>query len=250
VRRLEPTLSLYRRILGTYRGWARTLLPLAVVVFVPIGLIHAVPVHTDVNAIDLDGGIKVFLLATAVMALAATGLIGEVFYAGAVSIALTHPHGGEQPSLREVARMISYRRLIAIDLIFVVVVAAGLALFIVPGLLAFIYLGLAAPVIEIERRTVRESLRRSFDLVRGHFWLVATVLIPIEVGGDAISFVAAEVAHDILGGSFFAAWAADTLSNLAVTPFYAVAVVLLTVDLIADRDGERPRINPTPVPST
>lgn len=250
MRRLKPTLSLYRRILVTYRGWARSLLPLAVVVFVPIGLVHAIPVHTDINAIDFDGGIKIFLLATAVMALAATGLIGEVFYAGAVSIALTHPDRGEPPSLREVARMISYRRLIAIDLIFVVVVAVGLALFLVPGLLAFIYLGLAAPVIEIERRTVRESLRRSFDLVRGHFWLVVAVLIPIEIGGDAISFAAAEVAHDVFGESFFAAWAADTLSNLAVTPFYAVAVVLLTLDLIADRDGARPRLNPTPAPST
>ena len=184
------------------------------------------------------------------MALAATGLIGEVFYAGAVSISLTHPHDGEPPSLREVARMISYRRLIAIDLLFVVLVAVGLALFLVPGLLAFIYLGLVAPVIEIEGRTVRGSLKRSFELVRGHFWPVAAVLIPIEVGGDAISFFAAELAHGLLGGSLFAAWAADTISNVAVTPFYAVAVVLLTVDLIADRDGTRRRLNPESLPAS
>ena len=245
MRRTGPTLSLYARILRTYRRSAGSLLALAVVVFVPIGLIHAIPVHTDVSAIDLDSGVEILLLASAVMALASAGLIGEVFYAGAVSIALTHRAGGEPPGLREVARMISYRRLIAIDLLYVVAVVAGLALFVVPGLLVFLYLGLAAPVIEIEGRTVAGSVRRSFELVRGHFWLVAAVLVPLEVGGDAISFVAAEAAHEVLSGSFLAAWAADTVSNLAVTPFYAVAVVLLTVDLIAEHDGDRRPLEPT-----
>jgi hypothetical protein len=247
MRRLRPTLSLYARILRTYRQWARILVPLAVLVFVPIGLVHAVPVHTDASAIDLGEGLKVFLLVTAVMALAATGLIGEVFYAGAVSIALTHPVGEQPPSLRDVARKIKYGRLIAIDLVFVVLVAAGLALFFVPGVLAFVYLGLAAPVIEIERRGVGASLRRSYELVRGRFWLVAAVLIPIEVGSDAISYFAANVAHDLLTGSLLAAWAADAISNVAVTPFYAVAVVLLTVDLIAAHDGGRPSLNAPPV---
>ena len=246
MRRLRPTLALYARIARTYREWAGTLVPLAVIVFVPIGLIHAVPVHTEISTVDLGGGIKVFLVATAVMALAATGLIGEVFYAGAVSIALTHRPEGEPPSLREVARMVSYVRLIAIDLLFVAVGAVGLALFFVPGLLAFVYLGLAAPAVEIERRTVRGGLRRSFELVRGRFWLVAAILIPIEVGSDAISILIANLAHDLFEGSFIAAWFADAAANIAVTPFYAVAAVLLTIDLIADQDGERPHLNPVP----
>jgi hypothetical protein len=244
--RLRPALALYARIGRTHREWARTLIPLALIVFVPVGLVHAVPVHADVTSIDLDGGIKIFLLATAVMALAATGLIGEVFYAGAVSIALTHRHEGDPPSLREVARMVSYGRLIAIDLIFVVVVAAGLALFLAPGILAFVYLGLAAPVVEIERRTVRDGLRRSYELVRGRFWLVAAILIPIEVVSDLISILATHLAHDLFEGSLFAGWAADTISNVAVTPFYAIAAVLLTLDLIAAHEGDRRELNPVP----
>ncbi len=243
---LGPTLSLYARIASTYRSWARTLVPLAVIVFVPIGLIHAIPVHADVTSFDLDSGIKVFLLVTAVMALATTGLLGEVFYAGAASIALTHPHEGRAPSLREVARMISYRRLIAVDLIFVLLVAAGLALFFVPGVLAFVYLGLAAPVAEIEGRTARESLRRSASLVRGRFWAVAAILIPIEILSDVLTHLATLLAHDLLGESLLAAWLTDAGANILVTPFYAVAAVLLTVDLIGERDGERPGFNPAP----
>ncbi len=55
-----------------------------------------------------------------------------------------------------------------------------------PGILAFVYLGLAAPVVEIEHRGVRAALARSVRLVRGHFWLVLAVLLPIEIASDAI----------------------------------------------------------------
>ena len=55
--------------------------------------------------------------------------------------------------------MINYRRLIAVDLIYGVLVAVGLAAFVLPGLLLYVYLGLAAPVVEIEHRGVRAALR-------------------------------------------------------------------------------------------
>jgi hypothetical protein len=235
--------ALYLRIVRTYFNWARTLLPLAVVVFVPLGLIHAGPVHYDATHLDLSGAIDVFVLVLAIVVLGATGLVGEVFYAGAVSIALTHPHDGEPPSLREVARMISYRRLIAVDLLYVLLVAAGLAVLVLPGIVLYVYLGLAAPVAEIERRGVRDSFTRSFHLVRGHFWIVAAILVPFELAGDAITNGAVHAAHLLLGDTLFAEWLADTSTNVLFTPFYAVAAVLLTLELIEDRDGAAPRLH-------
>jgi hypothetical protein len=241
--KLRDVPGLYLRVVRTYFNWAGALLPLALIVFVPLGLIHAVPVHYDTTNIDLTGAIDVFVLALAVALLGATGLIGEVFYAGAVSIALTHPHDGEPPSLREVARMINYRRLIAVDLIYVMLVAAGLAAFLLPGLVLYVYLGLAAPVVEIERRGVRAGFARSFDLVRGHFWIAAAVLIPFEIAGDAVTNAAIHLAHVLLGDTLIAEWLADTSTNVLFTPFYAVAAVLLTLELIEDRDGAAPRLH-------
>ena len=238
--------ALYVRIVRTYFNWAGSLLPLAVFVFVPLGLIHAVPVHFDATHLDLKGAIDVFVLVLAIVALGATGLIGEVFYAGAVAIALTHPHDGEPPSLREVARMINYKRLIAVDLLYVLLVAAGLAAFFLPGIALYVYLGLAAPVVEIERRGVRAAFARSFHLVRGHFWIVAAILLPLEVAGDAITNAAIHLAHVLLGDTLFAEWLADTSTNVLFTPFYAVAAVLLTLDLIQDRDGSAPRLHSEP----
>lgn len=239
-------LSVYRRIVRTYFAWAGTLLPLALFVFVPLGLIHAIPVHVEATSLDLDSGIQIAGAVLALALLATTGLLGEIFYTGAVAIALTHPHDGEPPSLREVARTIDYRALIAVDLIFGVSVALGFVAFVVPGILLFVYLGLAAPVVEIEHRGVRAALARSYRLVRGHFWLVLAVLVPIEIASDAVTGVATHMGHNLLGDSLVAKWLTDTATNILLTPFYAVAAVLLAIDLIAARDGTTPRLHSTP----
>jgi hypothetical protein len=238
--------ALYIRIWRTYFAWAGTLLPLAIAVFVPLGLIHAIPVHVEATDLSLGSDIKIAAAALALLLLTATGLLGEVFYTGAVAIALTHPHDGTPPSLREIARTVKYGRLIAVDLIFGVLVAVGLVAFVVPGIIAFVYLGLAAPVVEIEHRGIRAALARSLRLVRGHFWLVLAVLVPIEIGSDAVTGVATGLAHGLLGDSLIAEWLTDTASNVVLTPFYAVAAVLLTIDLIAKEDGTAPALHSAP----
>lgn len=239
-------LSLYARIWRTYFAWAGTLLPLACFVFIPLGLIHAIPVHVDATELNLGSGLEIAGAALAVLLLVTTGLLGEIFYTGAVAIALTHPHEGTPPGLREVAGMIRYPTLIAVDLIFGVLVAVGFLAFVLPGLLLFVYLGLAAPVVEIERRGVRAALGRSFELVRGHFWLVLAVLVPIEMLSDGLTNLATAGTHALWGDSLAAEWLTDTATNIVLTPFYAVAAVLLTLDLIADKEGAGPRLHSTP----
>jgi hypothetical protein len=239
-------LSLYARIWRTYFAWAGTLLPLACFVFVPLGLVHAIPVHVEATSLNIDSGLEIFGAVLAVLLLVTTGLLGEIFYTGAVAIALTHPREGEQPSLREVAGTIRYGTLIAVDLIFGVLVAFGVLAFVLPGILVFVYLGLAAPIVEIEHRGVGDAIARSLSLVRGHFWLVLAVLVPIEIVSDGLTDLATAGAHALLGDSLVAEWLVDTATNVVLTPFYAVAAVLLTLDLIADRDGTGPRLRASP----
>jgi hypothetical protein len=237
VSRRAQVISLYARIGRTYLRWAPSLLALAVVVFVPLGLVHALTVHAEIGSFGFGAGLRLLALIGATLALAATGLVGEVFYTGAVAISLTHPRDGRPPSLRQIAGMVDYGPLIAIDLIYGALVAIGLVAFFIPGVLAFVWLGLAAPVVEIEHRGIRAALRRSIRLVRGRALVVAFVLIPIEVLGDALTALLTGLAHDAFGGSLVAEWGADVLTNIAFTPFYAVAAVLLTVDLIREKGG-------------
>lgn len=238
--------SVYARIGRTYLSWSPTLIALAVLVFLPLGLLDAIHTTADFDRVDVDTVLALAALLGLIGAVTATSLLGEVFYSGAVAISLVRTPPGREPTLREIAGRISYGRLIAVDLIYVFLVVLGLFLFVVPGVLAFVMLGLAGPVIEIEERGVRAALRRSFELVRGHFWLVFWVLAPIEILGDAAGEWIGHLVHGLLGDGFLGAWLGESAASVVLSPLFAVAAVLLTVDLIAAHDGRGPRVRPSP----
>jgi hypothetical protein len=242
-RRLAVT---YAGIWRTYRGWMPSMLILAALVFLPLGLLDALSLQVDVDSLDLTSGIEVAALMLAVGAVTMTGLLGEIFFSGAIAISLTHA-GEHPPRLREIASRIKYGRLVVVDVAFVAIVAIGLLLGLVPGILAFVFLGLAGPIVEIEERSPSAALRRSFDLVRGSFWFVFWVLVPIEVFGDAIGGALAGLVHHLLGDTFLATWMAEALANAVLSPIFAVAAVLLTVDLIAAKEGSAPPLRAAPV---
>jgi hypothetical protein len=237
----------YARIWRTYRGWARSILTLAAIVFIPLGLLSSLTLNVELDALNITNGIKLAALALALGAVTLTGLLGEVFFSGAIAVSLTHPHGEDPPPLREIARRLNYGRLIAVDLLFVAVVALGLLLGLMPGILAFVWLGLSGPVVELEDRTTGGALRRSLQLVRGNFWLVFLVLAPIEIVGDAIGTGLAALVHDLLGHTFLATWLAESLADAALSPVFAVAAVLLTVELTRERDGTAAPLHASPV---
>jgi hypothetical protein len=239
----------YADIWRTYWGWMPTLLIFAVLVFVPLGLLDALSLQVDVDSLDLTRGIEIAALMLAVSAVTMTGLLGEIFFSGAIAISLTHPHGEGPPRPREIVGRIKYGRLVVVDVAFVAIVATGLLLGLVPGLLAFVFLGLAGPIIEIEERSAVGALWRSFQLVRGSFWLVLWVLVPIEVAGDAVGGGLAALVHHELGDTFVATWMAEALANAVLSPVFAVAAVLLTVELIARKEGEGPPQHAAPVPA-
>lgn len=241
--------STYARIWRTYWGWMPSLLLLAVVVFVPLGLIDALSLQVDVDSLDITSGIKVAALMLAVGAVTTTGLLGEIFFSGAIAISLTHPHEEQPPGLREIAARIKYGRLIVVDIAFVAILTVGFILGFVPGVLAFVFLGLSGPIVEIEERSPTAALRRSFQLVRGNFWLVFWVTVPIEVFGDAVGGGLAGLVHHELGDTFLATWLAEAVSNAFLSPIFAVAAVLLTVDLIAAKEGDAPPLHSAPVPA-
>jgi hypothetical protein len=241
--------STYARIWRTYRAWAPSLLGLALIVFLPLALLDALTMDVEIDALDVTSGIKLAALVLAVGAITATGLLGEVFFSGAIAISLTHAHGEKPPPLREIARRLRYGRLIAVDIAYVALVAIGLLLGLVPGLLAFVWLGLAGPVVELENRSAKGALARSIRLVRGNFWLVLWVLLPIQVVGDGLGHLLAGLVHDLFGDTFVATWLAEAVSDLALSPIFAVAAVLLTVELMREKDGRAPPVHASPVPA-
>jgi hypothetical protein len=234
--------TIYGQIGRVYRHWGRGIFVLAVVVFVPLGLIDAAFGQIDTNARDPGDGFTVAAALAATGAVTATGLLGEVFFAGAIAVSLTHPEGDRPPPLRHIAGHLNYKRLIAIDILYVLIVATGLVLLVVPGIVAFVLLCLAGPAVELEDHGVRAALKRSYRLVRSDFWLVFWVIVPIEIAGDALGEAFEHLLHHEFGDTFFTAWIAESVSNAILSPLFAVGAVLIAVRLITEMDGVGPRL--------
>ncbi len=244
--RRQRLVRLYRRLGHVYLAWGPRLLVLATIVFIPLGFVDAVLEQIDTSSLDVTSGFQVAAVLGALAAIVTSGLFGEVFFSGAIAASLTHPEDEESPGFVHLARHISYGKLILVDVAFTLMMVIGTIAVIVPGILVFVYLSLSGPVVELEKRGVRDGFRRSFQLVRGHFWMAAAVLIPIEIVGDAINDAIVGVAHHLFGHHLLAAWVGESVGNIITAPVASVAFVLLTLDLIHHRDGAAPRLKRRP----
>jgi hypothetical protein len=226
--------DVYVRTARTY--WRRSgyLLLLGIAVFVPLGLLDALADRTsEIHVSSLSGlaDLSAIGLLLGLIAQSVTSLIGEIFYSGAVAIALAGGEGSKPPPILTVARHLSYGRLIVVDLIIAAGTALGLIALVVPGLIFFTWFALAGPVIELEGASVRAALARSRSLVRGHFWTVLLVLVPIGLASEALSTGSLQVAHDVIHSPLLSDWTGEALTNILLSPFYAVAAVLMTLEL-------------------
>jgi hypothetical protein len=238
--------KLYQRILATLRAEALPLLTVAAIVFVPLSLLEAVAGQT--TEIDLD---DVTVLEAGGLAIAAlvqigTSLVGEVFYAGVVAALIVEKRTGIRRRLGDVARELPYLRLLAVDLFYSLGVAVLLLLLIVPGVLFFTYFALTAPIVEIEDRGIRAAFRRSRKLVRGHFWTVLAILLPVSAVIELLTEADQAAVNALLGESLVSDWLGTSIVNVALTPIYAVAAVVLTIELIEAKGDRLPAPSPAP----
>lgn len=224
-----------RHAIGVGRHRLFFLFGLAAVIFVPLGLLEAV--QSEIGEVDtelmsdrevLEGlgvaGINV-----------STALLGEVLYAGAVSIAVISTPLGESPSLRRIMGEIRWGALIAIDLLFALGVLLGLLLLVVPGVIFFARYALTAVLAEVEERGVRDAFRRSAELSRGSYRLI----LGLVLGATALSEVATGLLGMLLDGlqtdHFLAEWAVASGGDILLNPISALLAVALALVL-----GARP----------
>jgi hypothetical protein len=222
--------GIYRQTLRTYWRQAGFLVLLGAVVFVPLSLVDALADKAQQIDTNEVSNFEWVALIAGLSAQGVTSLLGEVFYSGAVAVALTD-EAGRRPSLGDVARRVSFGSLIAVDILYAAGVGIALDAFVIPGILLFTAFGLAGPVAELEETNVTGAFRRSWELVRGHFWQVLAVLVPITLAGAVLSAVLTGALPPIAGSHFLRDWVGEAASSIALSPFYAVAAVLLTLQL-------------------
>jgi hypothetical protein len=229
--KLKP-IAIYAGIARAYRQRALALLEIGAIIFVPLGLLDVLA--DKAGSIDLNqvGELATVALVAGLFAQALTGLLGEVFYSGAIAELVARTPVGERVSLDRLARTLAWGSLFLVDVVFGLAVAAGLLLLIVPGVVVFTYFALSAPLVELERLGFRRALGRSFRLVRGNFWRVLAVMGPVTLVSDALVNVAVGLSHGPFEHSLLASWAVDSAASILLTPLYALGAVLVTLELI------------------
>lgn len=252
-----PFLRAWASVLaGMWRVFAAhwpLLLLAGLLLFVPIGLLETVDLSVR-EAVDERGGdgLADSLEVLAVGALHAVGsVLGEVVFAGVVTAAFMVEHG-HRASLRGLAGELSVGRLVLADLVFVLVVVAGLLALVVPGLVFLVWFALLGPVIEVERVGLLRAFRRSREVVRGRPWLVAAIVIPLSLLEETLASLAHLAAVEALGENFASEWAAGTLTELLTSLPLALAAVVLYFELSGARrssPGTRPPASPRSRPA-
>ena len=231
----HPKLSLaetWRSVARTCREQWRLLLVAGLVVFIPLGFLEALDNHVGEVVIEDFGDIASIEAVLVGLLHAATSLWGEIFYTGVVAAGVSELLGGRPASLARIARVLPYGRLIIVDIVFSLIVLAGLVLLVVPGIVFYVWFSLSGVVVKIEGKGVRDALRRSHELVRGSFWRVFAVVVPAELLSSAVVDVGSAIGHEQAGG-FAGEWLAATVSEMLAVPLYAVAVVVVTYQLLA-----------------
>jgi hypothetical protein len=207
------------------------LLAAALAVFIPVGFVEALELHEvqtgDINIVRVIAVMLVAGLFTAVT------LVGEVLYSGIVAAVVKEDRGHESHPLGKLLRSLPYGRLVAADLLFVVVVALGFVALIVPGFLFLAWFCLAAAVIEVERVSVRAAFGRSRALVRRDFWRALVIIIAVVIVSDLIEAGIVDLVANELGHSLIDRWIESTVSGMITAPIFAFPIVVLYFELVA-----------------
>lgn len=197
-----------------YKSHWRTFVPLALVVYLILGLIGLVLT----SVLGWVGAIIAALIS----------IVGFFWLQGAYAEAVRDVRDGRQDlSIGDTFRAVQPRlpALIAAGVLAVVGVAIGLVLLIVPGLFLLTIWSLIVPAIVFEGKSAGEAFGRSRDLVRGNGWSVFGVIV--------ITIAAAIVAGIVLGLLTFwlpdgvDTFVSDVVSNTVIGPFVAISWILV-----------------------
>jgi hypothetical protein len=143
---------------------------------------------------------------------------GLVLFGGLVEHGVAeHQHGGPHHPLGQAIRRLPVVALLIADLVTSVLTAAGVALFVVPGLVAFTFLSLSGAVIVSQGAPAFTALGRSAQLVRSHFWLTfRCVTLPVAVETAIVHGVSVLDREHPLAAAFIANAALGAAVGVAV----------------------------------
>lgn len=225
-----------------YKANAAKLIGIVAIVVVPLSLIGALltKVAFSANCTTVANGLVTGKICEprngAVVLFAAVFGIAIAFVMSFVVQAAIARAAGEATVGDPVDANESYRwgfrhlgSVLLISLLAGLAILAGLILFVIPGLIIAIFLTVVIPALLFENKRGTESLSRSWNLVKGHFWHVVGVVIVTAI----ITGIVTGIFTAIGGSNWFFYWIMDSIGRIITVPFSALVSVILYLDLRA-----------------
>lgn len=175
----------------------------------------------------------------------ALGFVGSALATATVTRPVANAYLGDPVDGRDALRGLRdrWRAVLVVGLVTGALTAAGIFLFLVPGIWLLTVWSVAMPAIVLEGATAKQAFGRSMRLVRGRAWamlgmilagqLLATALqlglsLPLElVVGDPDNVAASTVLQGVV----------TLVTSTLVAPFLAAAIVVAYVDLRVRHEG-------------
>lgn len=214
--------AIVREAWELYKAHWRTFVPLALIVYLVLGLI------TLVFALILGWlGVVIGALAS---------IVGTFWLQGALVEAVQDVRDGKQDlSIGETFQRVQPRlpALIVAGILAGIGILIGFVLLIVPGLFLLTIWSLIVPTIVLEGKSAGESFGRSRELVKGNGWSVFGVIV-ITIAVMIVAQIVVSVLTFWLPDGFDT-FVSDVISNTLVAPFFAVALTLMYFALVQGR---------------
>ena len=230
---LSAAFQLYRR------HW-RTLMAIAAVVVVPLTLLqYGIGHWFRTNGQQLqdpaEAATSFWAVAGASLLAALVGLLLYQVLTGAITRNIASEVAGQDLGLEQSYRF-GFARLGPILVVSILVGLAtlpGLIVLIIPGIYIGVRLAVSTQALVVEGRRGTEAMRRSWDLVGGHWWHAAVTIL---VAGLLTGVVNAVITAPFGAGAWFLQGIAAAIATTVTLPYGALVGVLLYLDLRARKE--------------
>jgi Membrane domain of glycerophosphoryl diester phosphodiesterase len=154
---------------------------------------------------------------------------------GAITRAIAAEIAGQDPGVEQSYRF-GFARLGPILVVSILVGLAtllGLIVFIIPGIYIGVRLAVSIQAVVVEGRRGTEAMRRSWDLVGGHWWHTALTVL---LAGLLTEVVNAVITAPFNAGAWLAQAVGAAVATTVTMPYSALVGVLLYLDLRARKE--------------
>jgi hypothetical protein len=230
---LSAAFQLYRR------HW-RTLMAIAAVVVVPLTLIqygigHWFRSHGEQMRDQVVVSTSFWAVASASLLAALVGLLLYQVLTGAITRTIAAEVAGQDLDLEQSYRFGLARLgpILVVSILVGLATLLGLIVFIIPGIYIGVRLAVSIQALVVEGRRGTEAMRRSWDLVGGHWWHTAFTIL---IAGLITAVVNAVITAPFSAGAWFLQGVAAAVATTVTLPYGALVGVLLYLDLRARKE--------------